>query len=414
MQSRKLRSRPASVASSCETTRRDRGANALPFSAPISACGAATTTHRQRHKLSQRRAAHCAAASPIRGSAAPRETGAEKDLPESSERFVPAASTAASPQLMMPDHAVGLHESCPTARRCRIDVLGQQPVAVATAQQASRTASRASSRSAERRQRVDVPERADEERVLGRAEIVLLDVAEHEVAAAAVALDRARRCRRSADRRPRGSRARAAAAGCVERVAVRWRRRRRRAAAFHAARVDHCVDALRLARASAATRSASAEVRRDAREAVAGRPAHDAREGVHALRAAELPDAGVGLVVHATARAPSGSSCAEQRVVAAAREALVEEHVRRREDRRAVDVVLVLLQRRCRRAPGPCRDSRAATDPRARRAARLPSIEYTGWSRPSLALAATMLTMIVQVALHRRVAPSRLSALTTK
>ena len=62
-------------------------------------------------------------------------------------------------------------------------------------------------------------------------------------------------------------------------------------------------------------------------------------------RPAQLPEPGVGLVVHRDARAAQRLEALEQRDVAAVRQALVEEHVRRREDRRAVDVVLDLPPR---------------------------------------------------------------------
>ncbi len=55
-----------------------------------------------------------------------------------------------------------------------------------------------------------------------------------------------------------------------------------------------------------------------------------------------LPEAGVGLGVNGERPPPERLEPLEQRDVAAADQPIVEEHVRRREDRRAVDVVLHL------------------------------------------------------------------------
>src|SRR5207249_10785106 len=75
------------------------------------------------------------------------------------------------------------------------------------------------------------------------------------------------------------------------------------------------------------------DARGDLREAVAPCPAHDAREGMYALRPAQLPQAGVGLVEQGGSALAELLELAEQRLVASQREPRVEEHVR---DRKSV------------------------------------------------------------------------------
>ena len=67
-------------------------------------------------------------------------------------------------------------------------MLGEQAVAVAVAEQALEQGARLVA-AAQRGQRIDIPEGADEEGVLRLAEVVVLDVAEDEVAALQVLLD---------------------------------------------------------------------------------------------------------------------------------------------------------------------------------------------------------------------------------
>jgi len=68
-------------------------------------------------------------------------------------------------------------------------VLGEQPVRVAACEQTIEERARLGS-PADHRQRVHIPERADEERILGLAEVVALDVAEDEIAALQFRADR--------------------------------------------------------------------------------------------------------------------------------------------------------------------------------------------------------------------------------
>src|SRR5262245_24693834 len=89
-----------------------------------------------------------------------------------------------------PDHAVGLHEVAPVLAGPHVDVLRQKTMVVAAGEQPLEQRARLVT-AAERREGVDVPERADHERVLGHAEIVLSDVAENEFAAHELGLDRA-------------------------------------------------------------------------------------------------------------------------------------------------------------------------------------------------------------------------------
>ena len=240
---------------------------------------------------------------------------------------------------------------------------------------------------AERGERVDVPERADDERVLGRAEVVLLDVAEDEVAALQLASRSPRPSRRSADRRQRRKPSSASssrlASSCV---AVRRRATKLSRSAFQQRSLDERADALGLA-APAARALGRVQARRDARQPVARGPAHHARERVHAqaCRAAPTSPRRAGRA-SATRAPPERLEPLEQRGVAALREPLVEEHVRRGEDRRAVDVVLDLpRRRRCRRAPAPCRDSRAARRRSRSSSARVAADAIHRLQRPSVA-----------------------------
>src|SRR5258708_40341973 len=68
-------------------------------------------------------------------------------------------------------------------------MLGEEPVRIAQGEQALEERQGLVA-PAQGREGIDQPERADDERVLGRAEVVLLDVAEDEIAALEVALDR--------------------------------------------------------------------------------------------------------------------------------------------------------------------------------------------------------------------------------
>src|SRR5713101_6215507 len=87
------------------------------------------------------------------------------------------------------DHAVGLWKIPPQFAGARIDVLGQKPVAVATSEYAleQRTSLFLAS---QRGQGVDIPEGADHEGVLRNAEVIRHAVAEEELAATQLLLDR--------------------------------------------------------------------------------------------------------------------------------------------------------------------------------------------------------------------------------
>ena len=101
-----------------------------------------------------------------------------------------------------------------------------------------------------------------------------------------------------------------------------------------------------------------AELGRDAREPVAGGPAHHGRVGVHALGGAQLPQAGVGLVVKRIACSPSRSSRWNSRRrrggPAAGRRRPAPRPGPRCRRRRAGSG----HRPGCRRAPAPCRGSR--------------------------------------------------------
>src|SRR5438093_5785253 len=87
------------------------------------------------------------------------------------------------------DHAVGLREVPPQFAGARIDMLREQPMAVAAAEYALKQ--RAGLLLASQRgQRVDIPEAADHEGVLRDAEVIRHAVAKEELPAAQLLLDR--------------------------------------------------------------------------------------------------------------------------------------------------------------------------------------------------------------------------------
>src|SRR5258706_15696157 len=93
-----------------------------------------------------------------------------------SERLIPGNAQARC-AVDEADHAVGLREVAPQLAARRVDVLREQPQAVAMLER--RLEQRACFVTpAERRERIDVPEGADQESIGGRAEIVGLGIAE--------------------------------------------------------------------------------------------------------------------------------------------------------------------------------------------------------------------------------------------
>src|SRR5712692_3726062 len=237
------------------------------------------------------------------------------------------------------DHAVGLRKITPQFARARVDMLREQTVAVAAGEYAFEQYAGLVLPS-QRRQRVDIPEGANRKSVLRNAEVVRNAVAEEELAAPQLLLDRL-------DRR---GEARVVGAQEIELVKEEQARVQVLAAESGgegpallvpgplADRRMHRVGA----RAPRARAVREPDARGDLREAVAPRPAHDAREGMHALRPEQLPQAGVGLVEERGGALAELLELAEERLVAAQREPRVEEHVRRGEDRRSEDVVLDL------------------------------------------------------------------------
>ena len=158
-------------------------------------------------------------------------------------------------------------------------MLGEEPVRGAACEEALEQRTRLGA-PADDRERVHVPERADEERVLRLAEIVALDIAEDEVAALELGADRV------------DSRDEPRVVGGEESELVEQQQARVESAAVGgtdealsfgvpAALVDEARDARRV---SAPFRRALgiAELGCDAREPVSSGPAHDDRERVHA------------------------------------------------------------------------------------------------------------------------------------
>src|SRR5207249_5749903 len=237
------------------------------------------------------------------------------------------------------DHAVGLRKIPPQFAAARVDVLREQTVAVAAGEYALEEGAGLVLAS-QRRQRVDVPEGADDEGVLRNSEVILHAVAEDELAAPQLPLDRL-------DRR---GKARVVGAQEIELVKEEQARVQVLAAESGcegpALPVPGPIADRRMHRVGARAPRARAvrepDARGDLREAVAPRPAHNTGKSVDALRPAQLPQTGVGLVEERGGPFAELLELAEERLVAAQREPRVEEHVRRGQDRRAVDVVLDL------------------------------------------------------------------------
>ena len=211
-------------------------------------------------------------------------------------------------------------------------------------------------RAADRRQRVDVPEAADREGGRRRAEIVGRDVAKE----IAVAFERApdRRDRRDEPIVGGGDDAQFVQqqhAG-VDILAVEAARE-----AFQPGVPGSREDAL----AQIVGRSApligafvESETRRDPRKPVAGDPAHGGRIGMDRGTIAIFPNPGVGRERDAERAHSQRLERGEQSLAALLGQALVEEHLRGRQNDAAVDVVLrLILWRRCRRAPDRSRDN---------------------------------------------------------
>jgi len=85
-----------------------------------------------------------------------------------------------------------------------------------------------------------------------------------------------------------------------------------------------------------------AELAGDPTDTLAGGPTHDGREGMHASAAAQFPEPGVRLVVAAPGLFAEQFEAPEQRFVAAPGQTPVEKDMGRRQDRRAIDIMLDL------------------------------------------------------------------------
>src|SRR3989454_873075 len=102
-----------------------------------------------------------------------------------SERLIPA-DRQADRRADEPDHAVGLDEVAPLLAGPGVDVLGQEAVPIAAGEHVLEQAT-CFVPPPECGERVDIPERAYEERVFRLPEIVGLDVAEDEIPSAQLA-----------------------------------------------------------------------------------------------------------------------------------------------------------------------------------------------------------------------------------
>src|SRR6056297_438510 len=237
-------------------------------------------------------------------------------------------------------HAVGLREVAPQRIVPRVYVLGEHAQRIPAAQHVL-VEFPSLFLPADGRERVDVPEGADVERVFRLAEVVGGGVTERVMPAAELLLDGVH----GADE--------ARVVGLQETEVVHHQQARVHLRAPEALGegllpvvpgllADDLVDVARLT-APVGRAVGEAEARGDARQPVAGGPAHERGEGVHPLPAPVLPEAGVGLVVQPHR---DGAELLEQLEfghAAGMREALVEEHLGGGEHHRAIDVVLVLL-----------------------------------------------------------------------
>ena len=119
-------------------------------------------------------------------------------------------------------------------------------------------------------------------------------------------------------------------------------RRRERPGVGPPGLLEHALLHVIGARAPVVAALGKLQPRGDARQAVAGGPAHGRRERVAPLRAAELPDARIGLIEQRHRLLAQGLQALELCDVAGSLEALIEKGLGGSEDHRSVDIVLAL------------------------------------------------------------------------
>src|SRR5690606_8650644 len=184
------------------------------------------------------------------------------------------------------------------------------------------------------RQRLDVPEGAEVEGGLRLAEVVRVDVAEQIGAALQVALDRLEGLHLA-----RIAGVEEAQVGHLQQGGVQFRPAEAGGEATLVGQIGLGLDALADdARPLAPHLPAvfEAQVMRRAGQAVAGRPAHDRGIGVHAGDGAELPQAGVDLIVHGEGAVADLFQSAEILDRAGTQQALIEEGLNQRQDDLAI------------------------------------------------------------------------------
>src|SRR3989454_1021441 len=291
----------------------------------------------------ERRGARAHAACPLypaghAGGAGSDSQAARRTETAGSERLIPA-DRQADRRADEADHAVGLDEVAPLLAGPGVDVLGQEAVPIAAGEHVLEQATRFLP-PPECGERVDIPERAYEERVFRLPEIVGLDVAEDEVPSAQLALDGAHSAGEPGvvfRQKPQLAQSQQARVECL---------------ALHGGHktahlgipgplADDLMHARRLGVPIGGAVGES-QVRGDPGQPIAAGPTHHARRRVHARRAAQLPDSGVWLIEHPRRSLAECFEAMEQDLVSAPHDPVVEEHVGGGQDGRAVDIVLDL------------------------------------------------------------------------
>src|SRR2546426_1007385 len=287
----------------------------------------------------ERRGARAHAACPLypaghAGGAGSDSQAARRTETAGSERLIPA-DRQADRRADEADHAVGLDEVAPLLAGPGVDVLGQEAVPIAAGEHVLEQATRFLP-PPECGERVDIPERAYEERVFRLPEIVGLDVAEDEVPSAQLALDGAHSAGEPGvvfRQKPQLAQSQQARVECL---------------ALHGGHetahlgipgplADDLMHARRLGVPIGGAVGES-QVRGDPGQPIAAGPTHHARRRVHARRAAQLPDSGVWLIEQLRRALAECFEAMEQDLVSAPHDPVVEEHVGGGQDGRAVDI----------------------------------------------------------------------------
>src|SRR5512146_44975 len=192
----------------------------------------------------------------------------------------------------------------------------------------------------QRGQRIDVPESADEKGILWFAEIVLVDIAEDEIAAPQVRLDGANGGRKARICRIKEAYLRQQQQARIHGITIEGGYKRT-ALLVQPELADGVRNLPRLVvpigRACGQPKTTGYQC-----QSMASRPAHCRRKGMHPGTAPQFPGAGIRLVVTADGLFPQGFKTAKQCLVPAPRQSLVEKDMGRGEDGRAINIMLYL------------------------------------------------------------------------